>query len=215
MEFLRSAGILLHISSLPNSYGVGDLGKCAYDWIDFLNETGTGLWQILPYHPPGEGNSPYQGLSAFVGNPLFIDLQFFIDNGLLTPKHIARYTNFPNESVDFKLVGGWKNRILKIAFEEFANQNTSNNLHKQFARFKTDNSKWLDDSSLFMAIREKFKQSSWRHWPKEFRFRDKKTLSEFHEKHYHDINYQKFTQFVFLLNGNFYTNMLLRKAFVS
>ena len=212
MEFSRSAGILLHISSLPSCYGVGDLGKCAYDWVDFLNETGTGLWQILPYHPPGEGNSPYQGLSAFAGNPLFIDPQFFIDNGLLTPKHIAQYPNFPNKSVDFKLVGGWKNRIFKIAFQEFVDQNATNHLNKQFERFITDNSKWLDNSSLFMAIREKFNQSSWRHWPKEFRFRDKKTLSEFREKHFHDINYQKFIQFVFFSQWRLLHKYALKKG---
>jgi len=146
------------------------------------------------------------------GNPLFIDLQFFIDNGLLTPKHIAQYANFPNKSVDFKLVGGWKNRIFKIAFQEFVDHNATNHLHKQFERFITDNSKWLDNSSLFMAIREKFKQSSWRHWPKEFRFRDKKTLSEFREKHFHDINYQKFIQFVFFSQWRLLHKYALKKG---
>jgi len=202
MEFTRSAGILLHISSLPSSNGVGNLGKCAYDWVDFLNETGTGLWQILPYHPPGEGNSPYQGLSAFAGNPLFIDPQFFIDNDLLAPRDIAQDTNFPNKSVNFKLVGEWKNKLFKAAFQEFINKNTSNKLNKQFERFKTDNSQWLDNFSLFMVIREKFKQSSWMHWPNKYRFRDKNTLAELCKKHNHDINYQKFIQFVFFTQWN-------------
>ena len=74
MAFKRSSGILMHISSLPSKYGIGDLGKPAYQWVDFLYKTGTGLWQILPLNPTGYGDSPYQGLSAFAGNPLFIDL---------------------------------------------------------------------------------------------------------------------------------------------
>ncbi len=202
MDFIRSAGILLHISSLPSKYGIGDLGKCAYEWVDFLSETGTGLWQILPYHPPGEGNSPYQSLSAFAGNPLFIDLHFFIDNGLLSPNQIAQQADFPNKSANFTLTADWKNKIFKVAYQEFVRQKTFDNLHQHFEHFITNNSNWLDDFSLFMVIREKFKQTSWRHWPEKLRFREKKYLAEFRNNYHQDINYRKFIQFIFYIQWN-------------
>ena len=119
LELKRSSGILLHISSLPGKFGIGDLGKEAYQWVDFLDQSGIKYWQILPLNPTGYGNSPYQGLSAFAGNPLFIDLEELHHIGLLDARDLANRPRFSSKRVDFQKVITWKSEQLKRSFPLF------------------------------------------------------------------------------------------------
>ncbi len=119
MSFPRRAGILLHPTSLPGEYGIGDLGPEAYSFVDFLAEAGQTYWQILPLGPTGYGDSPYNCYSAFAGNTLLISPEKLVDDGLLTADQIADVPEFPSDQVDYGGVYEWKNKILLLAFEEF------------------------------------------------------------------------------------------------
>src|SRR5512137_2785838 len=119
MKFERSGGILLHPTSLPGQYGIGDLGPQAYRWIDFLAKAGCGLWQVLPLGPTGYGDSPYQCFSAFAGNPYMISPEALMEDGLLNAEDLADRPRFPTERVDFGPVITWKLTVLDRAFNRF------------------------------------------------------------------------------------------------
>ncbi len=196
MKFKRSSGILMHISSLPGKYGIGDLGRQAYQWVDFLHATGTGLWQVLPLNPTGYGDSPYQGLSAFAGNPLFIDLDHLKDLGLLETADLADIPEFPLKVVDFQRVKSWKQAMLEKAYTHFKNQKKSK-LVQDFEGFKQENTYWLEDFSIFMALREQYKLVSWSEWPDAYRLRDPQALLLYEEEHSREIEMHAFLQFLF------------------
>jgi 4-alpha-glucanotransferase len=196
MAFKRSSGILMHISSLPGKYGIGDLGKSAYQWVNFLHKTGTGLWQVLPLNPTGYGDSPYQGLSAFAGNPLFIDLDDLKKLGLVKAQDLAAAPNFPISTVAFNRVRRWKRGVLELAFTNFKRSKKSV-LKKEFEQFKLDANYWLEDFSVFMALREQFKLVSWSDWPDPYRLRDPQALLDFTETHNREIEMHAFFQFLF------------------
>ena len=196
MKFKRSSGILMHISSLPGKYGIGDLGEEAYQWVDFLYKTGTGLWQVLPLNPTGYGDSPYQGLSAFAGNPLFIDLQDLKKLGLVSAKEIASPPAFPTKTVAFDRVRRWKRPILESAFASFKAGKRSK-LTDEFEQFKLESAYWLEDFSVFMALREQFKLVSWSEWPDAYRLREPQAMLNYMEEHNSDIEMQAFFQFLF------------------
>ncbi len=119
MKFERSSGILLHPTSLPGPYGIGDIGPQAFKWVDFLSETGCSLWQVLPLGPTGYGDSPYQCFSAFAGNPFLISPEALLEEKLLFPDDLADMPKFPADQVDFGWVIPWKLAILDKAFERF------------------------------------------------------------------------------------------------
>ncbi len=196
MQFKRSSGILMHVSSLPGKYGIGDLGKEAYRWVNFLEKTGTALWQVLPLNPTGYGDSPYQGLSAFAGNPLFIDLENLKTLGLLKAADFASPPAFPLRKVAFDKVRRWKRRVLELAYANFK-KSKSAELLKEFEQFKQDSTYWLEDFALFMALREQYRLVSWRDWPDAFRLREPQTLLAFEEEHAREIEMQAFFQFLF------------------
>ncbi len=197
MELTRSSGILLHISSLPGKFGIGDLGKEAYNWVDFLDRTGTKYWQILPLNPTGYGNSPYQGLSAFAGNPLFINLDSLQKMGLLSDKDLSDAPDFPIEKVDFSLVNSWKREKLETAYKNYLESGLPE-IQNSFHEFKESNSQWLDEFTLFMALRENHKLISWINWPQKFKMRDEKALKKYREKHQRQIEMHAFLQFLFI-----------------
>ncbi len=116
---VRNSGLLLHISSLPGDEGIGTMGKEAFHFVDFLQETGQTLWQILPIGPTGFGNSPYMCYSAFAGNPLLIDLKLLVDDNFLTENDFPGIPKFPARRIDFQKVIPWKFTILRKAFENF------------------------------------------------------------------------------------------------
>ena len=196
MKFERSSGILMHISSLPGKHGIGGLGKEAYQWVDFLNNTGTALWQVLPLTPTGYGDSPYQGLSAFAGNPLFIDLDDLKREKLLKAKDLADCPRFPVSSIAFNRVRRWKRVRLEQAYANYK-ADAKSALMQEFAQFKTDNAFWLEDFSMFMALRERFKMVSWSDWPDAYRMRDPQALLDFEENNASKVEMQAFFQFLF------------------
>ena len=201
MKYKRSSGILLHISSLPGEYGVGDLGKNAYRWVDFLHQTGTGLWQILPLTPTGYGDSPYQGLSAFAGNPLFIDLESLAAEDLIKTGELSSRPEFPVSAVAFSKVHRWKRSLLEKAYKRFM-QGKRSSLTHEFEQFKFKHTYWLEDFCVFMALREQFKLVSWSEWPDHYRLRDPQALLDYEEEHSHEIEMHAFFQFLFFRQWN-------------
>ena len=196
MDIKRSSGILLHVSSLPGKYGIGDVGQNAYKWVDFLESIGTKYWQILPLNPTGYGNSPYQGLSAFSGNPLFIDLDDLIELGLLRKNELGTLPKFPLRKVNFKKVTSWKTEKLRKAFMVFSG-NINHDLNVEFNEFKKVRASWLKDYSLFMALREEYQTVSWNHWPDSLRMREKESLQKFIIAKNEKIEFHQFLQFIF------------------
>lgn len=199
MKFNRSSGILIHISSLPGDDGIGDLGKSAYDFIDFLYRTGTKLWQIIPLNPTGFGNSPYQGLSAFAGNPLFISLTKLYERGLIEKKYFDSRPHFSSGTVEFGKVIEWKMGVLEHAFNTFLG-NKNSILLNDYKKFKNHNKQWLDNFALFMTLRKIHNQVSWSQWPKEFQKRDQAAIRKFSFEYKKEIESEKFFQFLFDLH---------------
>lgn len=192
--FSRSSGILLHISSLPSNYGIGSLGKEAYAFADFLKSCRQSLWQILPLCPTGYGDCPYQGLSAFAGNPLLIDIDSLITDGLLKRKDLETIS-FPQSHVDFSLVITYKTKIFRKAYENF--ERNKNDSLKDYKDFCHTNKGWLDDFALYMALLVKNDHHPWNKWEKGLRFRDKDSLKKASTELRHEIAYHKFLQFIF------------------
>jgi len=192
MPFPRASGILLHPTSFPSPYGIGDLGKDAYDFIDFLAESKQRLWQILPLGPAGYGNSPYMSYSAFAGNHLLISPERLKEKGLLSDADCSNYPLFPDRTaVDFKLVIPAKEGLLWKAFQNF-NPNSS-----EYQRFGDRQSYWLDDYALFMAIKEKHNLEPWYEWEEKLKKRNSEALSKEQEHLIDQINFHKFLQFEF------------------
>ena len=177
MKFKRSSGILLHISSLPGPDGIGDLGAEAYRWINFLHESGIGLWQMLPLGPTGYGDSPYQCFSAFAGNPYLISPALLLEDGLLTREDLAKRPGFPVNHVDYAAVIKWKSFILDRAYERFRTLK-SGELRKAYAEFVKEENWWLDDFSLFMSIKEVHNNVAWSHWDRPLRLREPAALEK-------------------------------------
>jgi 4-alpha-glucanotransferase len=160
---MRKSGILLHPTSLPGDLGIGDFGKCAYRFADFLEESGQQLWQILPLGPTGSCHSPYQAYSSIAGNPLLISLQSLIDQGLLSPKDLKDAPPFPDSIIDFDAVLSLKKRLLKKAAAAFF-QNCSEPLQAEFGQFCIEMNSWLDPYARFTALKEANSNSVWIHW---------------------------------------------------
>lgn len=186
----------MHVSSLPGKFGIGDTGKQAYEWVDFLDKTGVKYWQILPLNPTGYGNSPYQGLSAFAGNPLFIDLENLVELGLITYSQISNHPNFPVQKVNFSKVNRWKTKILRLAFDKLI-QGKNVQLQSDFDAFCIENKYWVDDFSLFMALRMEHQLVSWKDWPEPLKMREKSALKTYARENRLEIQYHKFLQFLF------------------
>jgi len=197
MPFPRSCGILLHPTSFPSRYGIGDLGREAYQFVDFLVESAQQLWQILPLGPTGYGNSPYMSFSALAGNPLLLSPDILLEKGLLTPEDIQDIPQFPLDKVDFEKVITWKMPILRQAARNF-NQNPNTFKYRQFEGFCNGNSFWLDDYALFMAILDTQGGKPWTEWPDELRNRDWNALKQITFQLAEEIFIQKFLQFEFL-----------------
>src|SRR5262245_21361853 len=174
MKFNRSGGILIHPSSLPGPYGIGDLGPEAYHFVDWLVSTGCKLWQILPLGPTGYGDSPYQCFSAFAGNPYLISFDLLLEDGLLTKDDLKELPDFPASRVDFGGLIPWKLNLLQTALARFTS--ASKDLHKEFNDFSLRNAAWLDDYALFMSLKEVNGGGAWNGWEKSIRTRKKTAL---------------------------------------
>lgn len=196
MRFERSSGILLHPTSLPGPYGIGELGPQAYHWIDFLFESGCSLWQVLPLGPTGYGDSPYQCFSAFAGNPFLISVDELLAEKLLFPDDLADMPKFPNEKVDFGSVIPWKLMILDKAFQRF-NSGSYPGLKAEMEVFEREHAHWLEDFALFMALKEVHGGAPWVTWESELRDRQQEALAAAREQYQLDIQRQIFRQFLF------------------
>ena len=196
MTFPRASGILFHPTSLPNDFGIGDLGKTAYQFVDFLERAKQTYWQILPLGPTGYGDSPYQCFSAFAGNTNLISPEILLEEELLTEDEINEKPDFPADRVDFGKVIEWKNNLLKKAYERFR-LTTSVTLRGSFETFSQQVADWLDDYALFRAIKQTQDQKLWLEWETPLRMREENALLEAHEKLLDEIQAQKFYQFLF------------------
>lgn len=195
MHFERSAGILLHPTSLPGKYGIGDLGPEAVKFVDFLSAAGQKLWQVFPLGPTGYGDSPYQCFSAFAGNPLLISPDKLIDEGLLDEQDVSDIPQYNPVEVDFGSVIDSKYLLLKKAFTNFSNLSSSS--HSAWKKFCHEHTDWLDDYAFFMAAKEYHGGELWTKWEKPLVLKDSKSVSEWTEKLNDQINFQKFIQFKF------------------
>lgn len=194
---MRTSGVLMHISSLPGDTGIGTLGKEAYNFIDFLKNSGQTYWQVLPLCPTSYGDSPYQSFSTFAGNPYFIDFDLLCNDNLLKKNDYSRINWCDNpEKIDFKLL--YKNRfkVLRKAFNNF-DLNESN-----YIDFCNENSFWLEDFALYMALKNLFNGNPWNEWPNDFKIREQKSVLKAKELFKDDIEFHKFIQYIFFKQWN-------------
>ncbi len=196
MPFPRSSGILLHPTSFPSRFGVGDLGLEAYRFIDFLKHTHQQYWQVLPLGPTGYGNSPYMCYSAMAGNPLLVSPEKLRDEGLLTEEDFANLPGFPVEKVDFDQVVPIKIGLLKKACENFK-VNATDIQKNEFAGFCDSKAYWLNNYALFMALKDAHENASWHTWEPEFVKREPEALAQVQDRLNEEIFYYKFVQFEF------------------
>ena len=193
---MRESGVLMHITSLAGKYGVGTMGKPAFDFVDFLKKAGQSCWQILPLTPTGYGDSPYQSCSTFAGNHYLIDLQKLVEDGLLNTEEIesVRWSD-TEEKVNFGLLYNHKLNVLRIAFSRFAPG-------EDFERFCRENSSWLADFALFMALKAKTGGEPWYRWEDDLKFRNPDAIWKARQALREEIRFYCFVQYIFYTQWN-------------
>lgn len=196
MNFPRSSGILLHPTSLPGPFGVGDLGPQAYAFADFLQAAGQSLWQVLPLGPTGYGDSPYACYSAFAGNTLLISPEQLLADGLLLPSELPSETPAPNERVDFRAADALKNDLLQKAYQRYKRAKDTV-LPSAFESFAQENSYWLDDFALFRALKDDHGGTAWTEWEPALVRRTAAALARAREQLRERVEAQMFYQFLF------------------
>jgi 4-alpha-glucanotransferase len=192
----RASGILLHPTSLPGPYGIGDLGPAAYKFVDFLVAAGQTCWQILPLGPTGYGDSPYQTLSAFAGNPLLISPELLVEDGLLPPTMLDHAPPFPAGGVDYGPVIDYKKQLLEQAFVSFEEQ-SSPRWRDAVQRFAAAQQSWLDDFALFMALKDAHDGAPWMQWEPEVAARQPAALAGQRRRLEREIRRHIFVQYLF------------------
>lgn len=195
-ERARVSGILVHPTSFPSPYGIGDMGQGAYDFIDFLEKSGQHLWQILPLGPTGFGDSPYQSFSSFAGQPLLISPGKLLKMQLLTEEDFENMPEWDPKKVDYGAVIEFKTALLKKAWAAFYHT-PDKTLLEEFETFCEEEKDWLDDYTLFMACKDYHEGASWMEWEKELRNPTGKTKQLWREKLKEGIAYYSFVQFIF------------------
>lgn len=189
----RRSGIIMHISSLPEDYGIGTFGKWAYKFADFLKKAGQKYWQILPLGHTGYGDSPYQCFSAFAGNPYFIDLSTLLEEGLLFEEDLnVLLMNQEVTKVDFGMQFNERYKILKKAYTRGKEK-----LTHEMDTFMRENSLWIKDYAMYMAIKEKTNLLSWQEWEEDIKLRIPEAMSRYEEELKEEINFWVFVQYEF------------------
>jgi 4-alpha-glucanotransferase len=192
----RTSGILLHPTSLPGRFGIGDLGGCARRFADFLASAGQRLWQVLPLGPTGYGDSPYQGLGVFAGNPLLVSLEQLLEGGYLEAGELLAPPAFPEGLVDYGRLIPWKSRLLRIAGERF-HARAGAGERQSFSAFCEEHASWLEDFGLFLALKERHGGRPWPQWDAALAFRDPGALEAARRACAAEIRGHCFCQFVF------------------
>ncbi|NWG19937.1 MAG: 4-alpha-glucanotransferase [Chloroflexi bacterium] len=196
MDGARASGILLHPTSLPSRWGIGDLGDGAYEFADFLAAAGQRIWQVMPLGPTGYGDSPYQSFSAFAGNPLLISFDILLEDELLEPSDLADAPRLPDTVVDYGAVIPFKQRVLRRAFARFRN-GFADHLRDDFEAFCEAQTAWLDDYALFAALKHAHNGAAWYTWKAALRSRTPQALAAAQREHADEIAYQRFIQYLF------------------
>ena len=187
---MRSSGILMHITSLPSPYGIGTMGKAAYEFVDFLRRAGQSYWQILPLSPTGYGNSPYQSCSSYAGNPYLIDLDLLVKDKLLKKEEIQAYDWGKDPTrVDFGAMYENRHKVLKIAFGRFIPS-------EEYKTFLQENP-WLQDHCLFLAIKDSLGGKPWQDWPEGLKSRQANALEAKRQELEKELEFQYFLQYLF------------------
>ncbi|MEA3508309.1 MAG: 4-alpha-glucanotransferase, partial [Synergistota bacterium] len=191
----RAAGVLLHITSLPSPWGVGDIGPGAVSFADFLCRSGQRYWQMLPIGPTDGalGDSPYSGESAFGGNVLFINPEWLAEDGLLTKDDLSGSIRLPEGKALYDEARALKYPLFKKAFAKARNDSIEND----FQRFKAENAFWLDDYACFLVCKERFEGKPWFLWPRDLRDREPEAMSALLREAAYDLEFYRFCQFLF------------------
>lgn len=190
----RSSGILMPMSSLPSEYGIGTMGKCAYEFVDFLKAAGQKYWQLLPMGPTSYGDSPYASFSSFAGNPYFIDLELLLEEGLLENEDVEDISwGKEPQRVDYGLIYEGRFKVLRKAFERGRQP-----MKDQVEAFRRENREWIENYALFMAVKAGFKMVSWPQWPDEgIRLHKPEAVAAYSEKLKDEIDFYIFMQYLF------------------
>ncbi len=191
MRLTRASGVLLHPTSLPSRFGVGDLGPGSDAFIRFLRDTGQTWWQMLPVGPTGYGNSPYQSTSSYAGNPLLISPELLAIDGLLTANDWSDYPDFSIDNAQFEELEPLKERLLRKAFTKFDARNPS------FLEYRVANAHWLDDFSLYRALKDENGGAPWYDWERRYASRDSKALASSRTWLRGEIQFHEFVQYQF------------------
>ncbi len=192
----RAGGVLLHPVSLPSSHGIGDLGAAAHRWLAWLADAGCSMWQMLPLGPPGYSESPYQSYSSFAGNPLLISLDALVEDDLLTADDMHAMPEFPVDRIDYVDVMSFKYGALALAAERFFHgENTS--LLEAFEEFEDENQEWLNDFTLFMALKEAHDGLPWTAWESDLTTRQPEAIVRATRALESEIDKYRFHQFIF------------------
>ena len=192
----RASGVLLHVTSLPSRYGIGDVGPSAFAWVDQLAAAGQSWWQVLPLGPTGFGHSPYQALSSFAANPLVISPDQLKEDGLLAPGDCGE-CSFPSDYVDFERVIPFKERLLVRAWQNFRSSARSD-LRSAFEQFCEEKGGLQDEPALFMALRARFGGAPFQEWPAGLAWREPKALAKARHELAEAIDQFRFGQFILL-----------------
>lgn len=194
MHFPRESGILLHPTSLPGEYGIGDFGDSGYRFVDWLERAGQRLWQVMPLGPVGFGDSPYSSLSAFAGNPLLISLSVLKGDGLLGDDDFGDAPDFQSARVDWGTVRPWRESKLRLAYSRLADQPI---LHAEFVRFLDTAPQWLRDYALFISLKDHFGGGWWLDWPADIRGHEGAAIEHYSVELASETRYESFVQFLF------------------
>jgi len=191
---MREAGVLLHISSLPSKYGIGTLGKAAYDFIDFLHASGQSIWQILPIGPTSYGDSPYQSPSSFACNPYFIDFELLVKDGLLKEDDLPQ--DYPSPRVDY---GRLFNERYATLHKAYLNKDK---LAKEFDKFKDEEAYWLTGYAEYSVLKTEHENKPWNQWYDDFKYKVGHAMDWFRNQYKEQIDEVKFYQFLFMRQWN-------------
>jgi 4-alpha-glucanotransferase len=197
----RSSGVLMHVTSLPSPYGIGDLGPAAFAWVDRLHDAGQRWWQALPLGPTGCGNSPYSCLSSFAGNSLLVSPDLLIDDRLLSPSDCEAGRRLQTGAVDFDALIAFKHRLLDQAWRNFG-PSAHPELRADFEQFCSDEAHWLDDYALFRALKARLGGADFLDWPQELLRRTPSAVMRASRDLADEINESRFGQFLVSRQGN-------------